>query len=104
MRVEFDLANPAEQRRTLRHGTHIPARVRRAGPSRVPGTITDLSTTGFQLQCDEALRCGVIIWVTIGSLAPLQARVMWSRAFLAGCAFATPLHPAVLDHLVAGSD
>jgi hypothetical protein len=104
MRVEFDLTDPVEQRCTRRHDTRLSARVRRAGPSRVPGTITDLSTTGFQLQCEEPLRRGTAIWVTMGSLAPLQARVMWSRALLAGCAFITPLHPAILDHLVASSD
>ncbi len=101
MKVEFHVADPLEKRRAPRLGTRVPAKVRRHGPTRIPGVITDLSVIGFRLQSDEKLARGARIWVTIKPFSPLEAEVVWSRAFLAGCSFEAPLHPAVLDHIVA---
>ncbi len=88
-------------RRSERFATSLQVDVRQQGPARIPATITNLSTTGFHLQADERLRRNSRIWVRIGSLAPLMAQVIWNDACRAGCAFSQPLHPAILDHIIA---
>jgi hypothetical protein len=87
-----------------RVATNLRADVRLAGTSRIPAIIINLSTTGFYLRCEEGLRPGSQIWIRIGSLAPLMARVIWRDAYCAGCAFDQPLHPAILDHLVSTAE
>lgn len=84
--------------------TRLRADVRLSGTSRIPAVIIDLSTTGFHLRCEESLRPGSQIWIRVGSLAPLMARVIWRDAFCAGCAFEHPLHPAILKHLVGTAE
>lgn len=86
-----------------RIATNLRADVRLAGASRIPAVIINLSTTGFYLRCEERLRPGSQIWVRIGSLAPLMARVIWRDAYCAGCAFDQPLHPAILNHLASSA-
>ena len=87
-----------------RVATHLRVDVRLGGTSRIPAVIVNLSTTGFFLRCEERLSPGSPIWVRIGSLAPLMARVIWRDAYCAGCAFDQPLHPAILDHLVGTAE
>jgi hypothetical protein len=105
MKVELDVEREGEgetanQRRAPRVGTRLKADVRRGGTVRVHATVTDLSVTGFRLESDERLPLGAAIWVRIGQLAPLEAKVVWRDGYLAGCAFNTALHPSVLDHIV----
>lgn len=105
MEVELDIpgkadAESANQRRAPRVGTRLKADVRRSGTVRVHATVTDMSMTGFRLECDERLPIGAAIWVRIGQLSPLEAKVVWRDGYLAGCAFTNPLHPSVLDHIV----
>jgi hypothetical protein len=105
MRVELDIeTNGAPEggnlRRAPRVGTRLKADVRRSGLSRVHATVTDMSVSGFRLECDERLPLGATIWVRLGQLAPLEAKVMWRDGYIAGCAFVSPLHPSVLDHIV----
>lgn len=105
MKVELDipgdLASDAENhRRAPRVGTRLTADVRRSGTIRVRATVTDMSVTGFRLESDERLPLGAPIWVRIGTLAPLEAKVVWRDGYRAGCAFNAPLHPSVLDHIV----
>ncbi len=90
-----------EQRGAMRVGTDLSADVRRGGTARIPGTVTDMSITGFRVSSHEKLPLGGTVWVRIDPLAPLMAQVIWSQQYVAGCTFASPLHPAVFDHLVA---
>lgn len=105
MKVELDIpadtaAEAENQRRAPRIGTRLKADVRRSGTVRVQATVTDMSMTGFRLQSDERLPLGAPIWLRIGQLAPLEAKVVWRDGYLAGCAFNTPLNSYVLDHIV----
>lgn len=65
--------------------------------------VVDLSPTGFRGETVYNLPIGSRIFATLPGLAPLEAKVMWRDAVFVGCAFATPLHPAVFDHIVARS-
>jgi hypothetical protein len=105
MQVELDIpdggaAEAENQRRAPRVGTRLKADVRRSGTVRVQATVIDMSVTGFRLESDERLPLGAPIWVRIGQLAPLEAKVVWRDGYRAGCAFNAPLHPSVLDHIV----
>jgi len=89
----------AEHRASERHGTRMEAGVRR-GSIRLPATVTDLSATGFRVATDEKLPVDSVMWIKLGALAPLMARVVWSDGLAAGCVFAAPLHPSVMEQLL----
>ena len=93
-----------EQRGAARVDTELKAEVRRDGTTRVPGIVTDMSITGFRVRSHEKLPLGGTVWVRIDPLAPLMAQVVWTQQYIAGCTFAAPLHPAVLDHLAASGE
>lgn len=65
--------------------------------------VVDLSPTGFRGETIYNLAIGARIFVTLPGLAALEAKVVWRDAAFVGCAFASPLHPAVFDHIVARS-
>ena len=84
-----------------RFDTQVHAAIRRSGSIAVPATVTDLSATGFRVESEERLPLESVVWLKVGTLEPQMARVMWNRRLIAGCRFAAPLHPSVLDKLVA---
>ena len=61
--------------------------------------LRDLSKRGCRV-CDRLLVAGHTIWVTLDGLAAIEGIVTWSHKGEAGIRFCTPLHQAVLDHLV----
>lgn len=63
-------------------------------------TVLDLSTHGARLRLIHKLQAGDSFWLRLPGLAPLSAKVAWTRDFIIGCEFAEPLHPAVFDSLV----
>ena len=83
-----------------RFKTRLEVGLRRMGATRIPGTVTDLSVTGFRINSDEKLHKDTMIWVKLGNLAPVTARVVWVDKLLCGCAFTAPLHPSILDSLL----
>lgn len=61
---------------------------------------TNLSMTGCFLQIDETdLAEGSTIWLKIGELSMIEARVEWSGPGQVAVEFASPLHVAVVDHI-----
>lgn len=90
-----------DQRRDERYETAIEGGVRRSGTKRVPGTVRDLSQSGFRIDAEERLPMGSVVWLKIGHLEPLMAEVVWADRLQAGCRFAAPLHPSVLAGLLA---
>lgn len=69
---------------------------------RLAAQILDLSCHGLRLAGMERLRVGEAVWITLPSLPPRQAKVVWVDRFEAGCAFVEPLHQAVFDAIVSG--
>ena len=76
---------------------------RRSGQHRVMVNLLDISTEGFRIETFGGVTDGAVVWVTLPGLAPMEARIVWCRKDEAGCRFVAPLHPSVLDRLLAGS-
>ena len=61
----------------------------------------DLSTDGFRVGTHLDLAAGSDVWLRLPGLEPCHAQVMWCEKNTLGCAFVRPLHPAVLEMIVA---
>jgi hypothetical protein len=99
VRAELQLSR-SDQRDSERFDTRMEAGVRRSGSVSVPAVVTDLSRTGFRVEADERLPLDTVVWIKLGTLAPLMARVVWSEKLVAGCRFSAPLHPSVVDQFI----
>ena len=93
-------ADTAEARRDARVPVHFAAGLRRQGMNRLPVRLVDLSVHGFCTEVDDPLPIGTMLWLTLPSLAPLQAQVAWCAGFRIGAKFAVPLHPSVLASII----
>jgi hypothetical protein len=99
--VQLDAADAAEDHRiNQRYETNLEGRVRRSGTSRVPGVVKDLSRSGFRIEADEKLPMDSVVWLKVAHLEPLMAQVVWCDRLSAGCRFAAPLHPSVLEAIL----
>lgn len=93
-----------DSRRALRKAVKMRAQLRDRGTTRFEIEVVDLSTTGFRAQTGFSLWPGTTVWLTLPGLAALESVVAWRDKSRYGCAFARPLHPAVLEHIVALSE
>lgn len=89
------------ERKAVRIPAEFPAGLRQRGASGVAVQIMDLSTDGFRAATHLELAPGADVWLRLPGLEASHARVMWARGHYVGCAFVRPLHPAVLDMVVA---
>jgi hypothetical protein len=94
-------SDDAENRRALRKGVKMRARLRDRGATRFEVDVVDLSLSGFRAETSFTMWPGTSVWLTMPGLASLEAKVAWRDGVTYGCAFAKPLHPAVFDHIVA---
>ena len=95
-------AGPARKgRRAERVPVELGAGLRQRGASGVTVQIMDLSTDGFKVATHLELYPGTDVWLRLPGLEACHAQVMWSEGHYVGCAFVRPLHPAVLDMIVA---
>lgn len=90
-----------EHRHSLRRAVKMKAHLRDRGNTRFEIDVVDLSATGFRAQTSFTLWPGTTVWLTLPGLAALEAVVAWRDKVRYGCAFSKPLHPAVLEHIVA---
>lgn len=88
-------------RRAERVSVELGAGLRQRGASGVTVQIMDLSTDGFRVATHLELCPGTDVWLRLPGLEACHARVMWAEGHYVGCAFVRPLHPAVLDMIVA---
>ena len=96
--------SPAPQnhgRKSQRVPVEIGAALRQRGASGVSVQIMDLSVDGFRVATHLDLFEGSDVWLRLGGLEACHAKVMWVSGHLVGCRFTRPLHPAVLDMVVA---
>jgi hypothetical protein len=77
------------------------AGLRQRGGAGVSVHIMDLSTHGFRIETHLDLQQGQEIWLRLPGLESSAAHVCWVSGYVAGCAFEHPLHPAVLDLVIA---
>lgn len=94
----------AEGRRALRKPVQLRAQLRERSTTRFIIDVTDLSTTGFRCETSFTLWPGHTVWLKLPGFSGQEATVAWRRGYLYGFAFAQPLHPAVLEHIVALSE
>ncbi len=72
----------------------------RGGFGRAVCRVIDLSTTGARLQTYSTLSRGSIICLILPDIGRVEAEVMWSNDFLAGCQFCRPVAQALIDALL----
>lgn len=76
------------------------AALRKTGTTRFNIDVLDMSVRGFRCETAYNLNPGTRVWLGVPRLEALESIVMWRNEFTYGCAFVTPLHQAVLDHIV----
>ena len=94
-------ADGQKKRASPRVPVALDAALRQRGTSGVTVQIVDLSTHGFRIETHLDLQEGADVWVRLPGIEPYHAKVAWVRGYVAGCAFERPLHPAVLELIVA---
>ena len=82
-------------------GPLIPATYRR-GVLRAKVTLSELTCRSARIDSMEALRPGMLVWITLPGIEARPATVDWTSGFTAGLRFEAPLHPAVLDAILDG--
>ncbi|WP_114953550.1 PilZ domain-containing protein [Sphingosinicella terrae] len=99
----FESAGP-KGRRAERLPVTLGAGLRQRGASGVTVQIVDLSTDGFRVATHLELAVGTDVWLRLPGLEACHGRVVWAEGPSVGCAFERPLHPAVVDMIVAKSN
>ena len=92
---------PRRSRKSERVPLEIGAGLRQRGAAGVTVQIVDLSTDGFKAATHLELYAGTDVWLRLPGLEACHAQVMWAEGHYVGCAFLRPLHPAVVDMIVA---
>lgn len=88
-------------RRSRRMDVDLGAGLRQRGAASVAAQVLDLSIDGFRARTCLELGKGDDVWLRLPGLEALAARVVWIDGTLIGCAFARPLHSAVLEMIIA---
>ena len=91
----------SKPRVAARKAVSIRATLRRQGESKFHANVADLSESGFRVESHYAIPMGAQVWLTLPGLAAIPATVAWSSGQSLGCRFDSPLHPAVLDRVIA---
>lgn len=102
--VEKGKSEPAkgiEFRRYARGEVDIVIDLRESGGGRLQAQIVDISQSGCRIATVTYLNENRRIFITLPGFGPLEAEVVWRIGENYGCAFISPLHPAVYDHIVA---
>jgi hypothetical protein len=88
-------------RKSERVPVELGAGLRQRGAAGVTVQVMDLSTHGFRVATHLELAIGTDVWLRLPKLEPCHAVVMWAQGHYVGCEFERPLHPAVLNMIVA---
>jgi hypothetical protein len=83
-------------------GVHLnlPARVRE-GTRRWSIDVSTLTTRNVEFECFAALRLGTLLWIVLPGLEGWPARIVEIDGYRFTCEFTQPLHPAVLERVLA---
>jgi len=92
---------PPPARKSQRVNVEMGAALRQRGAAGVSVQIMDLSVDGFRVATHLDLFEGSDVWLRLGGLEACHAKVVWVSGHFVGCRFTRPLHPAVLDMVVA---
>lgn len=81
---------------------NLPARVRE-GTRRWTIDVSSLDTRGVAFECYAALRLGTLLWIVLPGLEGWPARIVAIEGYRFTCEFTQPLHPAVLERVLASA-
>ena len=95
----FGFTDPDNNRQAGRNAVRIEAELRLAAGQRFKVSVIDLSTTGFRIETGNYIELGSKVYLGIPELNSLPAVIAWSENPLYGCAFLSPLYPAVFEHI-----
>ncbi len=101
---ELSMAAPTGRtiaRRSRRLEVDLGAGLRQRGATSVPVHVLDLSVEGFRAATTLQIQAGDDVWLRLPGIEPRAAQVVWVEKSVIGCAFAHPLHPAVLEMVIA---
>lgn len=87
----------ADRRRTCRIPVRITAAVCSTSIAKRRVAMTDISATGCRVETPFGWPAGSVVVVTIPTLAPRAARVLWRTPGAVGLAFDQALNPLVLE-------
>jgi PilZ domain len=73
----------------------------RAKNRRAKVKVRDISTHGARISAIHLLRVGDRFFMKLPILEAIEAHVAWADEFELGCEFMRPLHPSVLDAILA---
>lgn len=79
---------------------NLPARVRE-GTRRWSIDVSTLTTRSVEFECYAALRLGTLLWIVLPGLEGWPARIVAIDGYRFTCEFTQPLHPAVLERVLA---
>jgi DNA-binding winged helix-turn-helix (wHTH) protein len=89
----------ADRRAAPRTPTALTATIRASGEvRRIKGEVADVSVEGCKI-FTWGLHEGDEVWIAIAHLAPMPARVCWSREGVVGLKFKGTLHQSLVTHL-----
>lgn len=74
----------------------------RRGVLRAKVALSELTCRSARIDSMEALKPGMMVWITLPGLEARPATVDWTSGFTAWLRFDAPLHPAVLDAILDG--
>ncbi len=81
---------------------NLPARVRE-GTRRWGIDVASLTSRSVEFDCFAALRLGSLLWVVLPGLEGWPARIVAIDGYRFTCEFTQPLHPAVLERILASA-
>ena len=79
---------------------NLPARVRE-GTRRWAIDVAQITTRSVTFECFAALRVGALLWIVLPGLEGWPARIVAVDGYRFTCEFTQPLHPAVLERILA---
>jgi hypothetical protein len=83
-----------EHRRAERYPALSDAEVEAVGDDIYPAVLMDVSERGFRVMVDGHLQAHSLIFLKVGGLTALKARVVWVNGTVLGCEFAESIAPA----------
>ncbi len=88
-------------RRFNRGDVHIVAQIREKGYGHHQAKLSDLSRAGCRVNTPMYLNPENPVYITIPEFSALEARIVWHVGDEYGCEFASELHEAIFDHIIA---
>jgi len=96
-----DTGSGREKRGQDRREVNASVSTREPGRKHDVVALRDVSPTGCRISSYKTPRVDDHIWIGLPGLESQRATVKWVAGNECGCAFDRPLHPAVLDALLA---